>query len=66
MITDDLADPVYYERIVRRAEWLREAGRSGEALTLLEGLQAEADAGDRVVFAQDLDKRVAVAKALGN
>ncbi len=64
LITEDLADAVYYDRTVRRAEWLRKAGQSPTALTLLEGLQAAGDRGERVVYTQDLDSRVAVARAL--
>lgn len=64
LITDDLPDAVYYDRTVRRAEWLGDAGQRGAALALLEELEASADAGEIDVLKQDLDYRLGVARAL--
>jgi hypothetical protein len=64
LIHDGLADPVRYDRVVQRAEWLREAGQGAAGLSLLEELEAAADAGEIEVFRQDLEQRLAVARAL--
>lgn len=63
LISGDLADGVYYDRTVRRAEWLRLAGRGAEAVTALEALKADAAAGKLEVAAADLDRRIDVARA---
>ena len=64
LIRSDLPDAIYYDRTVRQAEWLREAGQAAAALTLLEELEAAADAGELQVYRQDLDHRLGVARAL--
>ena len=62
LTSTDLADDVYYERIVRQAEWLNSAGQPGQALVLLEGLESAAAAGELEVFAQDLENRLEIAR----
>lgn len=62
LTTPDLEDQVYYDLTVRRASWLGEAGETAQALSLLEELQSAAAAGDRQVPAQDLEKRLEVAR----
>ncbi len=63
-ITSDVADAIYYERSVQQADWLREAGRHAEAIAVLEGLERSASSGDLEIFANDLENRLAVARAL--
>ena len=62
LTTSDLADDVYYERSIRRAEWLSTAGEHSQALSLLEELESAAAAGELDVFVQDLDNRLEVAR----
>ena len=62
LTTTDLADDVYYERSIRRAEWLNSAGENGRALALLEELESAAAAGELKVFSQDLETRLEVAR----
>lgn len=62
-ITDDLDDTVYYERRVQRADWLRAAGRTTEAVAVLSELDRMGRSGDRTFPANDLENRLAVARA---
>jgi tetratricopeptide (TPR) repeat protein len=64
LITDELSDQVYFQRTVRQAEFLQEAGRGQEALALLEGLKSAVAAGDRQVLGDELDNRIEVARIL--
>jgi tetratricopeptide (TPR) repeat protein len=62
--TRDLSDRMYYDRTVQRAEWLLDAGRAGEGIALLEGLDAAIRDGELDVAVGELEKRLAVARAL--
>ncbi|MEZ4389399.1 MAG: tetratricopeptide repeat protein [Candidatus Krumholzibacteriia bacterium] len=63
-ITADLSDAILYDRTVQQADWLIDAGRAGDAINVLEGLDRRARAGEITVATSDLENRLAVAKAL--
>ena len=63
-ITDQLPDPDIFERTVRQATWLQKAGRGAEAVTVLETLRDRAAAGDVQIFGNELETRIAAARAL--
>lgn len=63
-ITPDLPDGVFYERSVQRADWLRDDGRTTEAVGVLAELDRMVKSGERTAFPpNDLEKRLAVARA---
>lgn len=65
LIAVDLPDAVYYDRSVRRAEWLQAAGQHDAALNLLTELKQAVAAGELEIPGADLDNRLEVARALG-
>jgi len=65
MITADLDDSIYYERSVLRSKWLLAAGQRDAALNLLEELRQAVASGELEVTGNDLENRLALARAIG-
>lgn len=64
LISRDLDDTTYYQRNVQRVLWLQQAGQHADAVAVLENLEALTDAGEIDQFGNDLENRLAVARAL--
>lgn len=60
----DGGDVIYYQNNVQQALWLQQAGQHADAVAVLEDLDAKVRAGELQSFGNDLENRLAVARAL--